>query len=48
MTLKRAIRTLDTTMVATAMAKPTTNPVSTVDQSNVNVRCSAVDLAPGR
>ena len=46
-TLNRAMRTLATRTVTSAMAKPTTKPVTTVDHSNVNVRCSAVDLAPG-
>ena len=41
-TLKRARRTLEIRIVATAIPNPTTNPVNTVDHSKVNVRCKAL------
>ena len=45
-TLKRAIRMLDATMVTIEIASPIANPVITVDVSNVNVRCSALTSRP--
>ncbi len=45
-TLKRARRTLEIMIVATAMPNPSTKPVSTVDHSKVNVRCNALISRP--
>ena len=45
-TLNRAMRTLDTTMVTIEIASPIANPVITVDASKVKVRCSAFTSRP--